>query len=159
MIKIGDIVKLRPSVFAQEFQAREWSTKYLYEDPFEHVSLRFKKLGQPGDMARTIFGGSETVIEEIENDDHDQPFLVLTDSFRIVYPEALRKKEISVSSPSELTVKVCQAEKRLIEDLEFFEQKYLEGIFTVMERENNKLHYYKQGFYMMKREGRWHSAL
>jgi hypothetical protein len=103
MVKVGDIIKLRPSVFEEEYPTSEWSEKYLYEDQFKHVSLRFRNLGQQGDMAKTIFGSSETVVEEIGNDDDGfpwmvdgQPFILITDRFIIIYPEALRRNEITV---------------------------------------------------------------
>ena len=109
-------------------------------------------------MARTIFGSSETIIEEIENDSDDQPLIVLTDRFRIICPNALQKNEVSISPPSKATFKASQAEKELIENLEFYEQKFLEGFFDVMERENSKLAAYKTGYFMMKTEGRWNPA-
>jgi hypothetical protein len=162
MIKVGDVIKLRPSVFDKEYQTCEWSNKYLYEDQFQHISLRFKKLNQPGDRVKTIFGSSETVVEEIEKDDEGNPwfvdglpFILLTDKFEIVFPEALKKKEIAVLSSEDIGLKSLASEKQLIEDLEFFEQNYLEGIFNVLERENNKNAAYRTGFYMMKREGKW----
>lgn len=162
MIKVGDVIKLRPSVFEKEYQECEWANKYLYEDQFEFISLRFKNMDQRGDVAKTFFGSSETIVEKIENDDdgqpwivNGQPFIVLTDKFTIIYPEALKKNEISVSPAEEADFNIVKSEKQLINDLEFFEQGYLEGIFNVMERENNKLDTYKRGFYMMKSEGKW----
>jgi hypothetical protein len=155
MIKVGDVIKLRPSIFDKEFQKYNWTNKYLYEDQFEFVSLRFRTLGQPGDMAKTIFGSSETIIDEIENDSDENPFIVLTSNFRIIYPEALRNNEIIVSPFVESDFKTFHSEKALIDDLEFFEQEYLGGLFSVMERENNKLDKYKLGLFMMIREGKW----
>ena len=155
MIKVGDVIKLRSSIFDNEFETFNWTDKYLYEDQFEFVSLRFKALGQPGDMAKTFFGSSETIVNEIENDHEGKPFIVLTDNFRIIYPEALRKNEIRVYSMVETDFKAIQSEKELIDDLEFFELKYLEGHFSVMERENNKYDKYRFWLFMMIREGKW----
>lgn len=162
MVKVGDVIRLRPSIFDGEYQTAEWSNKYLYEDQFRYVALRFKNLEQPGDRAKTIFGSSETVVEEIENDDNGQPwvvdglpFIVLTDKFRIIYPEALKQREINTLPSKQVSLKSFESEKRLIDDLEFFEQKYLEGLSNILERENNKYASYRTGFYMMKGEGKW----
>jgi hypothetical protein len=162
MVEIGDIIKLRPSVFAEEFHkygdatyGYPWSEKYLYEDRFEYVSLRFRLLGQPGDMAKTFFGSSETIVEDIEYDYDGQPLVLLTSSFRIICPNALEKDEVTICSFGKEAPEVYQSEKDLIENLEFFEQQYLEGTFSVMERENNKFDHYRLGLYMMLREGKW----
>lgn len=160
MIEIGDVVKLRPSIFEDEFRnsKAEWSNKFMYEDTFEFVSLWFDNLGQEGDMAKTIFGASESRIIRIENSEDGQPFEVVTDLFRIIFPEALRLNELSVSKFDEKTFKRFKSDKELIEDLEFFEKEYLNGLFSIMERENNKLDKYKLHFHLMKREGKWQNA-
>ncbi len=106
-------------------------------------------------MAKTFFGSSETIVEDIEYDYEGQPLVVLTNSFRIIFPSALENHEVTINSLGNEKPVVYESEKKLIEDLEFFEQHYLEGTFTVMERENNKFASYKTGLYMMLREGKW----
>lgn len=105
-------------------------------------------------MAKTFFGSSETIIEEIEYD-NGQPSIVLTDKFRIIFPNALENKEVISCGIEREAPVIYHSEKELIKNLELFEQYYLEGLFTVMERENNKFAFYKTGFYMMLREGKW----
>jgi hypothetical protein len=160
MIEIGDVVKLRPSIFEVEFRnsKTEWSNKFMYEDTFEFVSIWFDNLGQEGDMARTIFGGSESRIIRIENSENGQPFEVVTDLFRIIFPEALRLNELTVTKFDEKTFRLFNSDKDLIEDLEFFEKEYLNGLFSIMERENNKLDRYRLYFHLMKREGKWQNT-
>lgn len=109
-------------------------------------------------MAKTIFGSSETIVEEIKNDFEGLPPVVLTSYFRIIFPNALTKNEIIVFSLVKSDFKLFQSKKTLIDDLEFFEQKYLEGLFSIMERENNKLDQYKSGLALMIREGKWKSV-
>jgi hypothetical protein len=157
MIEIGDIIKLRPSIFNDEFTNPKigWSDKYLYEDMFEFVSLWFADLQQEGDMARTIFGSSESKVIRIERSADGQPFEVITDLFRIIYPEAIRKNELTLQNSNQEALKQFKSDKELIEYLEFFEKEYLNGLFSIMERENNKMDKYKFGFHMMKREGKW----
>lgn len=162
MIKIGDIVKLRPSAFEHEFDTYHWQDKYLYEDRFHGVILWFENLvqqgcnaGQRGDIANTLFGSSESTVSEIEYDPEGQPFMVWTDRFSILYAEALEKNEITILSPATYPLSVSNAEKEMINDLEFFEQEYLNGLFSVLERESNKLASYKTGLAMMIREGKW----
>lgn len=155
MIDIRAVVQLRPSFFENEFEKADWSNKYLYEDQFKGVSLRFKKLGQPGDIAKTIFGSSLTIIDEIEYDHDGCPFIILTNNFTITYPVAFENNEIKVYPAGQITFEAIKAEENLISDLEFFELNYLEKIFNVMERENNKFAMYKLGFYLMIREGKW----
>ena len=53
--------------------------------------------------------------------------------------------------------KPVQSENELIGDLEFFEKEYLKGLFSIMERENNKLDKYKFWLSMMIREGKWNN--
>lgn len=160
MIRIGDVIKLRPSIFEREFSSPqcEWLNKYMYEDQFELVSLWFGSMGQNGDIARTIFGSSESIINQIEYLENGQPFEVITDVFRIILPAALEKNELTVTSYDKKTFRPCKADKDLNEDLEFFEKEYLNGMFSIMERENNKMDMYKLGFYLMKREGKWKNA-
>ncbi len=122
---------------------------------FEFVSLRFTNLRQNGDMAKTFFGSSESIIEEIEYDSEEQPFIVRTNNFRILYPNAIEHNEIKVLPYESSRFKLIKSEKELIDNLEFFERKYLEGLFSVLERENNKLDQYKLGLTMMIREGKW----
>lgn len=155
MVQVGDVIRLRGSVFESELSKSEWQSKYLYEDTFKYVALRFSALNQPGDMAKTFFGSSESIVEDIECVYEGQPLIVLTNLFRIVYPAALEDREISVIPPMEKMFRTNEAESQLIKNLEFCEAKYLEGIFSIMERENNKFAMYKTGFYMIKNEGKW----
>lgn len=162
MIKIGDIIKLRPSAFEPEFDTYHWQDKYLYEDRFHGVILWFENLvqqecntGQRGDIANTLFGSSESIVNEIEYGPEGQPFIVYTDRFSIFYAEALEKNEITILSSAGCNQNICKVEKEMINDLEFFEQEYLNGLFNVLERENNKLASYKVGLARMIREGKW----
>jgi|JI9StandDraft_2_1071091.scaffolds.fasta_scaffold131884_1 hypothetical protein len=160
MIKIGDVVKLRPSIFEDDFRnsKTEWSNKFMYEDTFESVSLWFDKLGQEGDMARTIFGSTESRIIRIENSEDGQPFVVVTDLFRIIFPEALRRKELTVRKYNEKNYKQFKSDRELIDSLESFEKEYLNRVFSILERENNKMDMYKLHFHLMKHEGKWQNA-
>lgn len=161
MVQIGDVITLRNSAFHNEFLQMvgfsEWSDKYLYEDQFEFVSLNFSKMNKVGDMVKTLFGSSQSRVIEIEysNDACDVPFIIKTDLFRIIFDDAIKNKEISVSSFDPNTYNFFLEEKKLIENLEFFEQKYLEGLFEIHERENNKLAHYRHGFHFMFKEGKW----
>ncbi len=159
MIQVGDIVRLRDSIFHTEFlkmdQYALWSNKYLYEDEFKYTCLRFPNLGKTGDMAKTIFGSSHTKVIHIEYIECNIPFIVTTDFFEIVIEAALQNREVEILSSDVQSFKLLQAEKELIGNLEFFELKYLEGLFDVNERDNNKLDMYKLGFHLMVKEGKW----
>jgi len=110
-------------------------------------------------MAKTFFGSSETIVEEIEYDYNGQPFIILTTNLRIIYPKALENNELSHYPLVESDFRPIQSEKQLIDDLESFELDYLKGIFNVMERENNKSDFYKYGLYAMLREGKWKNII
>lgn len=157
MIEIGDVVKLRPSIFENEFRdnRNNWSNKFMYEDTFNFVSIWFDSIGQEGDMAKTIFGASESRVIRIEHAEDGQPVIVITDLFRIIFPQAVSSNELSIAKFEEGTFRQFKSDRHLIEDLEFFEQEYLKGLFSIMERENNKLDKYRFHFHMMKREGKW----
>lgn len=170
MIEVGAIIKLRPSAFEQEFETFHWKDKYLYEDRFEAITLRFKSLSyrddennglslsnswQRGDQASTLFGSSEAIITDIEFDPDEQPFMIWTDNFCILYAAALKNSEFIVLPAENHNLRMSKAEQQMIEDLEFFEQQYLNGLFCVLERENNKRASYKAGLAGMIRDGKW----
>jgi hypothetical protein len=162
MIKVGDVIQLRESIFQSEFEKMGrysvWSNKYLYEDEFQYVCLKFFKLGKTGDMAKTLFGSSQTRVIHIEYDAEERPWIVTTDLYEIILREALDSKEISIKAYDEKNFRSLQAEKELVENLEHFEQKYMEGLFQINERENNKLDMYKLGLHRMIHEGKWKNA-
>lgn len=153
--KTGDVIQLRPSAYAVELSTGKWSEKYLSEDAFSAVALRFRQMEQAGEFAKTIFGASFAVIEEIEYDPNGQPMTIKTDKFHIFYPEAAVRGEIMILPAGSHRTDRFPSESQLVEDLEFFEIGFKDGLFSVMERENNKLAMYKKGLYMMAKEGKW----
>ena len=44
MVEIGDVIKLRPSIFENEFENTEWSDKFMYEDSFKLFKTRSKPI-------------------------------------------------------------------------------------------------------------------
>jgi hypothetical protein len=117
------------------------------------VYLRFKKIGKAGDRAVTIFGSSLSRVERIEYLEGN-PFIIWTELFEIFLAGALEKDEIFISSDDKSHPLSSQAEKELINNLDYFEYLYLDGLLSVAERENNKLDVYKRGFYTIRNEGK-----
>ncbi|RZK42755.1 MAG: hypothetical protein EOO61_05260 [Hymenobacter sp.] len=68
---------------------------------------------------------------------------------------ALKKSEVFIFPDNEDFSNISLSEKKLIDDLDCIEKNYLDGIFSVSERENNKLDRYKYGFYRIISEGKW----
>lgn len=157
-VQLGDVIKLRPSAFQAEFATihskAQWSNKYLYEDCFRYVDIWLPTLKQPGGSACTYFGSSQSRICEIEYIE-GEPFIIVTDLFRIVYPNALQNSEIEVFPYNEQSYCFYQPEKELIACIDQFEQWYLAGLFQVHERETNKQDCYKRGFYQIIQAGKW----
>ncbi len=153
MINVGDIVVLRNSAFASEFQTFDWSDKYLYEDAFNSVHLWFKKMNQRGECAKTFLGGAHSIIQEIEYyPDLNIPFIIVTDLFSILYLQALNDGEIQIQPFDAAKYTPIKADGDLIDDLEFYEQMYLDKLLSVLERENNKQAMYKYGLVKMIKE-------
>jgi len=160
-VKIGDVIQLRPSAFEHKFLETEpldWSKKYLYKDRFKHVYLRFKTINKAGDRAITLFGSSLSRVERIEYLE-GKPFIIWTELFEIFLAGALEKDEVFISSDGKNHSLSSQAEKELVDNLDYFEYHYLDGLFSVAERENNKLDMYKRGFYTIRKEGKWQSSV
>lgn len=157
-VQVGDVINLRPSAFQAEFAAiapkAQWSIKYVYEDRFRYVDIWLPTLQQPGGSACTYFGSSQSRVVDIEYIE-DKPFIIVTNLFRIIFPNALEVGEIEVMPYEEQSYCFYQAERELVECIDYFEQSYLRGLFQVHERENNKLDCYKQGFYQLIQEGKW----
>ncbi|MEY5048314.1 MAG: hypothetical protein RLZZ175_1673, partial [Bacteroidota bacterium] len=68
----------------------------MYEDTFEFVSLWLNNLEQSADMAKTFFGSTESRIVKIEYLENGEPFVIITDFLRIIFPEAIKRNEITV---------------------------------------------------------------
>ncbi|MFN8356411.1 MAG: hypothetical protein U0Y10_18285 [Spirosomataceae bacterium] len=159
MIQIGDTIQLRPSCFKDEFQAMKngliWKQKYLYEDEFEHVSLFYPNLQKRGEYAKTFWGNTQSQVIQVEYDHENNPFMVYTNLFWISFEKALKNNEIRILKLNQDLKYDLEVESKLLEDLEFFEKKYLDNTFDILERENNKLYVYKLGLFKMIKAGKF----
>lgn len=162
MIKLGDIIKLRDSAFKDDFmqmgQNLKWNDRYLYDDQFKYIALNFTNINKTGEQLKTFFGSSKSKVIDIEFDEANNPSIVKTDLYIIVFQPAVKNKELTIINNAEdkqiqLNIKQCESE--LVEDLEFIEKIYLEGLLQINERENNKVDKYKLGVKKMLMAGKW----
>ncbi|RRB06274.1 hypothetical protein [Larkinella rosea] len=158
-VHVGDVIKIRPSIFQDEFECMQrglvWADKYLYEDLIDSVCLYLPTLNQAGDMAKTFFGSSLSRVVNIELDLDGNPLIVRTTKFEILFQKALANGDIELVSFNGKYYKDFKSEEELISNIDFIESEYLKGLFNVIERENNKLDFYKNGLYCMIMEGKW----
>ncbi|MGH1385217.1 hypothetical protein [Kordia sp.] len=156
MIKVGDYIKLKNKEYQNFYlKNKEWNDDYMYVGHFKHVCLWFQDLNCRGEYAKIFFDSSISKVQEIENDETGKPLFIKTDFFWMVYPLALEKNEIEVLNQTPEKIIGFENDKRTIEDVEFFEKEYKNGLFDVLERENNKHACYRRGFYFMKDSGKW----
>ncbi len=156
MIKIGNYIRLKNKSFQELYlKNEEWLDNYMNTNQFEYVSLWFENLNCRGEYAKMIFDSSISKVIEIKNDKNEKPLLVRTEHFWIVYPDALEKNEIELLNEIPKKIIGFENDKKMINDIEFFEIEYKKGLFDVLERENNKYDSYKRGFYFMKSSGKW----
>jgi len=156
IIEIGNIVKLKNASFRNYFNDNnfpEWDISNLYKFEFKYVTLWFRNLKTRADNVKGYFDSVCSSVVRIENDDEGNPLFIQTEFFWIILPDALSANEIEVFKDD--NYKVDEISKKVIEDLEWIETEYLNGNFEILERENNKLDFYKYGYSRMRWEKRW----
>jgi hypothetical protein len=156
IVEIGDIIKLKNDSFRNHFHENscpDWSVSNLYEFEFKYVTLWFGKLKTRAECVKGYFSSVCSSVVSIENGPDGNPLFIKTEFFWIILPDALQANEIEVFKDP--NYKVDEVAKKVIEDLEWIEIEYLNGNFQILERENNKLDFYKYGYSRMRWEKRW----
>ncbi|EAY26357.1 hypothetical protein [Microscilla marina] len=158
VIKLKDTLKLqsnlnvlqKQNIFGQEDDFTKIALVLNWR--FKYVSLHYKNLEQAGEQANLLFDLTESQIIKID-DYGEGTYIVYTDLFEVILPNAIDNKEVSIQTNNEIYHHNNEAE--LVKLLSKVEEMYLLGLLTIKERENQKLRHYELIFSKIINEDKW----